>query len=45
MTKKNTSLLSDIEHTISFRGINTHNLKDVDIDLPKNKIITITGVS
>lgn len=33
------------EHQISFKWINNHNLKDIDIDLPKNKIITITGVS
>lgn len=27
------------------QGIHTHNLKNIDITLPKNKIITITGVS
>lgn len=26
-------------------GISTHNLKNIDITLPKNKLITITGVS
>jgi excinuclease ABC subunit A len=30
---------------ITFQGIRTHNLKNLDIELPKNKIITITGVS
>ena len=31
--------------SMSIHGIRTHNLKDIDITLPKNKIITITGVS
>ncbi len=30
---------------LTMQGIHTHNLKNVDITLPKNKIITITGVS
>lgn len=30
---------------IVFQGIRTHNLKDIDLSLPKNKLITITGVS
>jgi excinuclease ABC subunit A len=31
--------------TISIRGARTHNLKNIDIDLPRNKLIVITGLS
>lgn len=31
--------------TISLRGVRTHNLKDVDLDLPRDKLIVITGLS
>ena len=30
---------------IILEGVNTHNLKNIDIEIPKNKLITITGVS
>ena len=30
------------EEEIVFQGIRTHNLKDIDLTLPKNKLITIT---
>lgn len=30
---------------ISIRGARTHNLKNVDIDLPRNKLVVITGLS
>lgn len=33
------------EENIIFQGIRTHNLKNIDLTLPKNKLITITGVS
>lgn len=33
------------EEEIVFQGIRTHNLKDIDLTLPKNKLITITWVS
>ena len=34
-----------IDDTIQLKGVRTHNLKNFDITLPKNKLITITGVS
>ena len=34
--------LGNYENTISFQGIKTHNLNDLDIDIPKNNLITIT---
>jgi hypothetical protein len=31
--------------TISMRGCKTHNLQDITVTIPKNKLITVTGVS
>lgn len=31
--------------SISIRGARTHNLKNLDLDLPRNKLIVITGLS
>jgi excinuclease ABC subunit A len=36
---------SQFAEKITFQGVRTHNLKNIDIELPKNQIITITGVS
>ncbi|MBP9864268.1 excinuclease ABC subunit UvrA [Patescibacteria group bacterium] len=33
------------QNTISIRGARVHNLKNVSIDLPKNKLIVMTGLS
>jgi len=30
---------------IKLRGVRVHNLKNVDLDIPKNKLVVITGVS
>ncbi|MBU0627301.1 hypothetical protein KKH82_08010 [Patescibacteria group bacterium] len=30
---------------LSFQGVRTHNLQNIDIELPKNKMIVVTGVS
>ncbi len=32
-------------HTIQLRGARTHNLQNVDLDLPRDKLIVITGLS
>lgn len=51
MPKKKTTSPSLKHHHIAntdmihFHGVRTHNLKDIDVSLPKNKITTITGVS
>ncbi len=46
MPKKNIELpMNNHEATITFQGVKTHNLKDIDVEIPKNKLITITGVS
>ena len=34
-----------MENKITFQGIKTHNLRNIDIEIPKNKLITITWVS
>jgi excinuclease ABC subunit A len=31
--------------TISIRGARTHNLKNIDLELPRNKLIVLTGLS
>ena len=34
-----------LPQSISFKNISTHNLKNIDIEFPLNKIIAVTGVS
>jgi excinuclease ABC subunit A len=31
--------------TIKIRGARTHNLANIDLDLPRNKLIVVTGLS
>lgn len=48
MSKKNiieNSFYSQFSEKITFQWVKTHNLKNIDIEIPKNKIIAITGVS
>ena len=34
-----------MENVIKIRGARQHNLKNVDLDIPKNKLVVLTGVS
>jgi len=50
MAKKSVEkhMIANLEHLetkITFQGIKTHNLRNIDLELPKNKLITITWVS
>lgn len=38
-------LLYFFMHTIKIQGVRTHNLKNFDIELPRDKLIVITGLS
>ena len=45
MSKKEEIDLSQYSNEIVFQWVRTHNLKNIDITLPKNKVVVITGVS
>jgi len=34
-----------VENSIKIRGARVHNLKNIDLDIPKNKLVVITGIS
>ena len=43
MPRKNNDNLND--NTIVIRGARQHNLKNIDLSLPRNKFVVFTGVS
>ena len=47
MAKKNKEEIHDIqpEESIEVFGARVHNLKNIDISIPKNKLVVITGIS
>ena len=44
MVKKINNIFEE-ENSIVIRGARQHNLKNIDLSLPRNKIIVFTGVS
>lgn len=44
-SQEHTTELLQHSDKLIFQGVKTNNLKNIDIELPKNQIITITGVS
>ena len=45
MAKKININLENFQNEIVFEWVNTNNLKNIDVTLPKNKVIAVTGVS
>ena len=40
MTEKNSN-----RQFIKIRGANEHNLKNIDLDIPRNELVVLTGLS
>lgn len=45
MSKNDTALLKARERPLVLKGVRTHNLKNIDVEIPRNKLTVITGVS
>ena len=37
--------MAETEETIDVQGARTHNLKDIDVQIPREKLVVITGLS
>ena len=45
MTKRLVTFKSVEEGKIVIKGAREHNLKNIDLEIPRNKLIVVTGVS
>jgi excinuclease ABC subunit A len=45
MSKKDTYNLDDPKHYIHIKGARSNNLQDIELYIPKNKLVVVTGVS
>lgn len=45
MARKNESTIPEVSEQIEIIGAREHNLKDISINIPKNKLVVFTGVS
>jgi excinuclease ABC subunit A len=44
-SKNSTIIIVMAENAIKIRGARVHNLKNINLDIPKNKLVVITGIS